>query len=259
MHYVIVGSGSKGNATILFSHGTTIIIDLGLPLIRVKEGLQLLNKTIKDVDGVIYTHEHSDHINGLKSFSPKIMYATEGTLPGSLSNRVEYYQPFTIKNLKITPFPTSHDAKKPCGYVIESEDEKFVYFTDSGVFVEAALPLLTNPDYLMIESNHDVARLMHTNRPMNLKMRILSDHGHLCNEDSAFAASKIVGNKTKEVILAHLSEEANTPELALEAYRNVFNYCGLIFDRYHIRCAPQWNCMDGGNLDENQNYRRRQN
>ncbi|MBE6135920.1 MAG: MBL fold metallo-hydrolase [Erysipelotrichaceae bacterium] len=251
MHYVIVGSGSKGNATILFSHGTTILIDLGLPLIRVKEGLQLLNKTIKDVDGVIYTHEHSDHINGLKSFSPKIMYATEGTLPGSLSNRVEYYQPFTIKNLKITPFPTSHDAKKPCGYVIESEDEKFVYFTDSGVFVEAALPLLVNPDYLMIESNHDVARLMHTNRPMNLKMRILSDHGHLCNEDSAFAASKIVGNKTKEVILAHLSEEANTPELALEAYRNVFSYCGLIFDRYHIRCAPQWNCMEGGNLDEN--------
>jgi len=251
MHYVIVGSGSKGNATILFSHGTTILIDLGLPLIRVKEGLQLLNKTIKDVDGVIYTHEHSDHINGLKSFSPKIMYATEGTLPGSLSNRVEYYQPFTIKNLKITPFPTSHDAKKPCGYVIESEDEKFVYFTDSGVFVEAALPLLVNPDYLMIESNHDVARLMHTNRPMNLKMRILSEHGHLCNEDSAFAASKIVGNKTKEVILAHLSEEANTPELALEAYRNVFSYCGLVFDRYHIRCAPQWNCMEGGNLDEN--------
>ena len=251
MHFVIVGSGSKGNATILFSHGTTILIDLGLPLIRVKEGLQLLNKTIKDVDGVIYTHEHSDHINGLKSFSPKIMYATEGTLPGSLSNRVEYYEPFTIKNLKITPFPTSHDAKKPCGYVIESEDEKFVYFTDSGVFVEEALPLLTNPDYLMIESNHDVARLMHTNRPMNLKMRILSQHGHLCNEDSAFAASKIVGNKTKEVILAHLSEEANTPELALEAYRNVFSYCGLLFDRYHIRCAPQWNCMEGGNLDEN--------
>lgn len=251
MHYVIVGSGSKGNATILFSHGTTILIDLGLPLVRVKEGLQLLNKTIKDVDGVIYTHEHSDHINGLKSFSPKIMYATEGTLPGSLSNRVEYYQPFTIKNLKITPFPTSHDAKKPCGYVIESEDEKFVYFTDTGVFVEAALPLLINPDYLMIESNHDVARLMHTNRPMNLKMRILSEHGHLCNEDSAFAASKIVGNKTKEVILAHLSEEANTPELALEAYRNVFSYCGLVFDRYHIRCAPQWNCMEGGNLDEN--------
>ena len=251
MHFVIVGSGSKGNATILFSHGTTILIDLGLPLIRVKEGLDLLHKSIKDVDGVIYTHEHSDHINGLKSFSPKIMYATEGTLPGSLSNRVEYYQPFKIKNLTITPFPTSHDAKKPCGYVIDDGEEKMVYFTDTGVFIEDSLPLLVNPNYLIIESNHDITKLMQTNRPTNLKQRILGAYGHLCNEDSAFAASKIIGNKTKEVILAHLSEEANTPELALQAYRNVFSYCGLLFDRYNVRCAPQWTYMEGGDLDEN--------
>lgn len=251
MHFIIVGSGSKGNSTIVFSHETTILIDLGLPLVRVKEGLDLIHKGIKDVDGVIYTHEHADHINGLKSFSPKIMYATEGTLPGSLSNRVDYYQTFEIKNIKITPFPTSHDAKKPCGYVIDDGEEKMVYFTDTGIFIEEALPLLTNPQYLIIESNHDVARLMHTNRPMNLKQRILSEHGHLCNEDSAFAASRIVGSNTKEVILAHLSEEANTPELALEAYRNVFNYRGLLFDRYHVRCAPQWTYMEGGNLDEN--------
>ena len=92
---------------------------------------------------------------------------------------------------------------------------------------------------------------MQTNRPMNLKQRILGAYGHLCNEDSAFAASKIVGNKTKEVILAHLSEEANTPELALQAYRNVFSYCGLLFDRYNVRCAPQWTYMEGGDLDEN--------
>ena len=251
MHFVIVGSGSKGNATILFSHGTTILIDLGLPLVRVKEGLNLLNKTIKDVDGVIYTHEHSDHINGLKSFSPKIMYATEGTLPGSLSNRIEYYKPFKIKNLTITPFPTSHDAKKPCGYVVQDEEEKMVYFTDTGMFIEEALPLLVNPDYLMIESNHDVSMLMHTDRPLVLKQRILGEFGHLCNEDSAFAASKIVGDKTKEVILAHLSEEANAPEVALEAYRHVFSYCGLNFDRFNVRCAPQWTYMEGGNLDEN--------
>jgi len=250
MHFIIVGSGSKGNSTIVFSHGTTILIDLGLPLVRVKEGLSLIKREIKDVDGIIYTHEHADHINGLKSFSPKIMYATEGTLPGSLSNRVEYYQSFNIKNLKITPFPTSHDAKKPCGYVIEDGDEKFVYFTDSGIFVEEALPLLINPDYLMIESNHDVQMLMHTNRPMNLKQRILSSHGHLCNEDSAFAASQIVGNKTKEVILAHLSEEANTPEMALQAYQNVFAYRGLVFERFNVRCAPQWTYMEGGDLDE---------
>ena len=179
------------------------------------------------------------------------MYATEGTLPGSLSNRVEYYKPFKINNLTITPFPTSHDAKKPCGYVIDDGEEKMVYFTDSGIFIEESLPLLVNPDYLMIESNHDVMMLMHTNRPMNLKQRILSEHGHLCNEDSAFAATKIVGDRTKEIILAHLSEEANTPETALAAYQNVFAYCGLSFNRFNVRCAPQWTYMEGGHLDEN--------
>ena len=250
MYFVIVGSGSKGNATILVSHDTVILIDLGLPLVRVNEALNSINKTIKDVDGVIYTHEHSDHINGLKSFSPSIMYATKGTLPGNLSNVIEYYVPFNIKGIKITPFPTSHDAKKPCGYVLEDDEQKMVYFTDTGMFIEDSLPLLLNPDYLMIESNHDVAKLMHTNRPMNLKQRILSEHGHLCNEDSAFIASRIIGDKTNQIILAHLSEEANEPELALAAYQNVFSYRGLDFNRYDIRCAPQWEMMKGGDYED---------
>lgn len=250
MYYLIVGSGSKGNCTILISHNTVILIDLGLPLKRVKKALNSINKDIADVNGIIYTHEHSDHINGLKAFSPKKMYASEGTLPGNLSNVIELYKPFKIKDLTITAFPTSHDAINPCGYVIEDGVEKMVYFTDTGIFIEETLPILINPDYLMIESNHDVAKLMQTDRPMIAKQRILGAQGHLCNEDSAFAALQIIGENTKEIILAHLSEEANTPELALKAYESVFAYKGVDISKYKVRCAPQWEVMIGGNYHE---------
>ena len=179
------------------------------------------------------------------------MYALNGTLPSSLSNVVNVYEPFKIKDIKITPFPVSHDAKNPCGYILESDSEKLVYLTDTGIFLEEALPYVKNPTYLIIESNHDIQMEMRTNRSFQLKRRILSDYGHLCNEDSAFASIEILGDNTKEIILAHLSEEANTPEVALEAYHKVFNYKGIDISKYHVRCASQNTPTLGGNLDEN--------
>ena len=110
-------------------------------------------------------------------------------------------------------------------------------------------PYLYNPDYLIIESNHDIQKLLHTNRPMILIQRIMSEYGHLCNEDSAFATLEIIGDKIKEIVLAHLSEEANTPELALEAYRKIFQYKGLDISKYKVRCANQWEPLIGGDYD----------
>ena len=250
MRFNIIASGSKGNATLVKHKDTLILIDLGITLTRLKEGLASLSVELKDIDAAIFTHEHSDHLNGLKSISPKKMYALKGTLPSSLSNVVEKLQPFQIKDIKITPFPTSHDAKNPCGYVLEADDEKLVYMTDTGIFVEDNLPYLINPNYLIIESNHDIQMEMRTNRSFQLKHRILSDVGHLCNEDSAFASLEIIGNRTKQIILAHLSEEANTPEVALSAYHKVFNYKGVDIDRYDVRCASQNEMTFGGKENE---------
>ena len=247
MYYHIIASGSKGNATIVANKQTRILIDMGISFCRLEEGLKEINLTPNDIDAIIYTHNHSDHINGIKFFSPKIMYALEGTLPSSLSNIVELNKTFNIKNIKITPFKTSHDAINPCGYKLEDEEETLVYMTDTGVFLEDNLPLVVNPNYLLIECNHDIQMLMNTSRPYELKERIMSDHGHLCNEDSAFATLKIMGDCTKEVVLMHISEEANTPECALEAYKKIFEYCSKDINSITLKVANQWTSLSGGN------------
>ena len=174
MFFDIIGSGSKGNATLVFSKGATLLIDMGLPLKRVEIELTRFNKTIKDIDGIVITHNHSDHLREIKSFSPKKMYALESTIPGSLSNVVNLYEPFTVGDFKITPFLTSHDALNPCGYMIEADGERLVYMTDTGCYISSNTPYIKDPTYLIIESNHDIQMLLHTHRPMELIQRIMS-------------------------------------------------------------------------------------
>ena len=248
MYYHIIASGSKGNATIIVSNKTVLLIDMGISLTRLTEGLEEIDLTVKDITGALFTHNHTDHISGIKFISPKIMYALEGTLPSSLSNVINLYEPFIVGDFTITAFKTSHDATNPCGYLIRDAEESLVYMTDTGVFIEDNLPLVKNPTYLIIESNHDIKMLLATNRTFELKNRILSEYGHLCNEDSAIATISIIGDKTKEITLAHLSEEANTPETALEAYDKIFAHFHINKDKYLIRCANQWKSLSGGHL-----------
>lgn len=249
MYFDVINSGSKGNATLIFSKESLILIDMGICISTLEEELEKFNKTIKDIDALLITHNHSDHIKNVKCLSPKKMYALNGSLPGTLYNVVTLNEPFKVKDFIITPFMTSHDANNPCGYKIENENETLVYMTDTGVYFKENTELIKNPDYLIIESNHDVKMLMKSNRPIELKKRILSEVGHLCNEDSAFAALEIIGNKTKEIILAHLSEECNTPELALKAYESIFDYAGEDISKYNLRCANQHVPTIGGRYE----------
>ena len=248
MYYHIIASGSKGNATIVVSNKTVILIDMGISLSRLEEGLAEVNLTVNDITGALFTHDHTDHISGLKFISPKIMYALEGTLPSSLSNVVYTNKPFTIGDFEITPIETSHDATNPCAYLVKDKEESLFYMTDTGVFLDECLPLVKNPTYLIIESNHDIKMLLNTNRTFELKNRIMSDKGHLCNEDSAIAAISIIGNNTKEITLAHLSEEANTPEVALEAYQKIFKHFGVNIQNYNVRTAWQRKSLSGGHI-----------
>ena len=250
MFFDVIASGSKGNATLVFTKENIFLIDLGIPAKELEKELEIFNKTTKDIDALFITHNHADHYRGLKTVSPKKQYALYGTLPTSLSNVIEEGKTMEINGVRITPFMVSHDAVNPCGYVFEDEDEKLVYMTDTGKFLTRNLPLIKNPDYLIIESNHDIQMLLRTNRPMEVKQRIMSDVGHLCNEDSAFACLEIIGNRTKEIILAHLSEEANTPELALAAYEKVFRYAHKDINRYKVRCAKQWEHTIGGHHED---------
>ena len=246
MFFHIIASGSKGNATIVVSNKTILLIDMGITLSRLEEGLNEINLTKNDITGAIFTHDHTDHIAGIKFFSPKIMYGLDGTLP-SLCNKVLVNKPFQIGDFEITPIETSHDATNPCAYLIKDKEESLFYMTDTGVFLDDSLSLFKNPTYLIIESNHDIRMLLNTNRPYELKNRIMSEKGHLCNEDSAIAALAIAGENTKEIVLAHLSEEANTPDTAIEAYQKIFNHFGVPFNKYKIRCASQRVSLTGGN------------
>ena len=127
MYFHIIASGSKGNATIVASNKTVILIDMGISLSRLEEGLEEIHLTVNDITGALFTHDHTDHISGLKFLSPKIMYALEGTLPTSLSHVVNVNQPFKIGDFEITPIETSHDATNPCGYLFKDKDGLLLY------------------------------------------------------------------------------------------------------------------------------------
>jgi phosphoribosyl 1,2-cyclic phosphodiesterase len=248
IRFLILGSGSKGNATLVYDEDTLFQIDMGVPFKRVVSGLKAIERNLSDVTGVLITHEHIDHVGTLgtlPSFIPT--YAPLGTLAHP-SRLVMPEEPFPLGSFYITPIALSHDAANTVGFIITHQNEKLVYVTDTGFIPEPALPYMKNGTYYIIESNHDLKMLMHSQRPLSLKLRIKGDLGHLSNRDSADYLSGLVSSETKGIYLAHLSEECNTPELALKTYEEVFREHGLNPDDYSIRCAKQWESLLGGDL-----------
>jgi phosphoribosyl 1,2-cyclic phosphodiesterase len=245
--FVVVGSGSKGNATLLFNEETLIQIDMGLPMRRITAALESIKKNKSDLQGILITHEHTDHIKNLSMYKGKVpIYASKGTID-YFDHEVVPFDSFEIGTLSVIPFMTSHDAANPVGYVVISGKTKLVYLTDSGYVPEESLDYLKDADYYIMESNHDLKMLMKSNRPAVLKRRIKGDEGHLSNVDSAIYLSELVGPKTKEIYLAHLSEECNLPELALEAYRKTFKKKEVPYD-IDIICLKQNEAVRGGDL-----------
>jgi phosphoribosyl 1,2-cyclic phosphodiesterase len=251
MRFYIIASGSKGNATLLEHDGRVLLIDMGITLTRLKNELESIGHNIEDIEAVLFTHEHSDHASGARFFNEEIMYATEGTLGGKKHHILQPYEKIKIIGLDVTPLATSHDAFAPIGFLFENTIERLVYMTDTGYISEKNLEVMRNADYYIIESNHNIKMLLQTNRPADLKQRILSDFGHLSNEDSALYMSELIGDKTKEVVLAHISEEANNSEIALSTYLRILRKRFIDVDRVYIHCAKQWMTIQGGQTHEN--------
>ena len=224
MKFKTIASGSKGNCSIVLCDETKLIIDMGISYLTLKKSLEENSLSFDQFTGILITHNHKDHINGLASlikktnipaFLPKEMY--EGLKEVLPKDRCIFIDDvFNINDVKIELIHTSHDAPCSVGFIIDYNDKSMVYVTDTGYINRKYLNKMTKKDLYLIESNHDEVMLMDGPYPRFLKERVISDKGHLSNTTTSKYLKKIVGNNTKCVLLAHISEKNNTEELAYE-------------------------------------------
>ena len=246
MDFALLASGSKGNSFVVKSDKTVLMIDCGSTKRHILKSLDTLNLELDDIKTLLITHEHSDHISQINMFKNKKVYA-----PISLDDievhKVTPYESFKVKDIEVTPLPLSHDASFTVGYILKSGNEKLSYITDTGYVSEKNIEMIRGSNYFVLESNHDIEKLMQTKRPLYIKSRIYSDRGHLCNENAAEILNKTITSKTKIVILAHISEEANTRELALKVVSDKLKDRN---NKIHIGSAGQYEMVRKGIVDE---------
>lgn len=222
----VLASGSKGNATLVRVGDTAILIDAGISNRRLEKGLAACGLEPEQLNGIFLTHEHSDHITGLKQFakchSTVPIFANEKTwacIPcrrDIARNQVRVIpRGCTMGVLRVEPFKVSHDAADPVGYQLYYGDEKFTYLTDCGEINNTVERAADGAQVLVLEANHDESMLLHGPYPQALKQRIAGRWGHLSNRLAGQLLTDLV-NPPQEVFLAHLSEKNNTPEVALE-------------------------------------------
>lgn len=237
----VLASGSKGNCTFIKTDSHNILIDLGSSSLSIERKLREFNVEPKDIDSIFVTHAHKDHTAGInvfyKKYKPNI-YLTE-KIKEEANLKIDSYMELTdevkLDDLKVIVVPTSHDAKDARGYIFESNNKSVVYITDTGYINEKYFEILKNRDVYIMESNHDIELLMNNpHYPHYLKMRILGDEGHLSNKDSAMYLTKFIGNNTKKVFLAHLSEENNTPEVALSNLKSTLEAKHILFNNIEV-------------------------
>ena len=229
MQVSVLSSGSKGNSVLIQTENTKVLIDLGVTKSYIEEKLNELNVDPKEIDAILITHTHTDHIQGLKVFLKKYhikLYVNE-TILNLLYEYIddfdyELYNKNEIKvnDIDIKVIKTSHDVKGSVGFILESNNKSVVYVTDTGYINKRYFECLKNKNMYIFESNHDVEMLMNGKYPYHLKQRIVGDKGHLSNVDSAYYLSMFVGDNTKTIVLAHLSDDNNTYDIALNTLKS---------------------------------------
>ncbi|MBS4167554.1 MBL fold metallo-hydrolase [Parachlamydia sp. AcF125] len=242
-----LASGSKGNCVYVGTQNTKILIDAGISGRRIKEELARLNVKLTDIDAIFVTHEHADHIAGLKVLAYRLgipIFANHETAKGI----VEYFhdcpkfkifttgEPFLLGDLEVHPFSIQHDTIDPVGFTIKTDQLKLGFCTDLGFVTSLVRHQLQNCDYLYVEANHQPSMVYASSRPMIYKQRVLSRSGHLSNEACAELLSDIAHERLKHVHLAHLSSECNTPETALQVIKGFLQNQGI---KLEISIAPQ--------------------
>ena len=234
MRFCSIASGSSGNCIYVGSDNTHLLIDAGISGKRIESGLNEIGLTTRDINGILITHEHSDHIGGIGVLSRKYgipLYATKGTFQGvmasktvgcvdtGLFNIINGDESFCINDLCVNSIKVSHDANEPVAYKICRGDKSVGVCTDLGKYDDNIIKNFQKVEALLIEANHDVNMLQVGPYPYQLKQRILSDRGHLSNETCGRLLCKLLHDNLKSIFLGHLSAENNMAELAYEAVR----------------------------------------
>jgi phosphoribosyl 1,2-cyclic phosphodiesterase len=241
MHFSVLASGSTGNAFFVETEDQSFLVDAGLSGKALEALFQDIGRDMSKLSGILVTHEHSDHIKGLGVVARKhklpiyanaktwnAMERSIGEIATEQKFTFEMEQVKTFGSLDIESFGVSHDAAEPMFYVFHHEDKKLVVITDTGYVSDRMKGIILNADAYVFESNHDVSMLRMGKYPWSIKRRILSDVGHVCNEDAPLAMSEVAGDKTKRIYLAHLSLDNNMKDLARMSVEQTLKTKGII-------------------------------
>lgn len=250
LQFSVLASGSTGNAIYIETEDHSFLVDAGLSGKQMEALFQKIDRDMGKLSGILVTHEHSDHIKGVGIVARKYklpVYANEKTWQAmdGLIGQVPVEQKFifnmetvkTFGSLDIESFGVSHDAADPMFYVFHHGEKKVVIITDTGYISDRMKGLISNADAYVFESNHDVQMLRMGRYPWSIKRRILSDVGHVSNEDAAIAMSEVAGDRTKRIYLAHLSQDNNMKDLARMAVAQTLESRG-------IRIGEQFDLFD---------------
>jgi phosphoribosyl 1,2-cyclic phosphodiesterase len=234
---VVLGSGSRGNATLVVSGRTRVLIDAGFSRAEIARRLHAVGERLEDVDALLLTHEHGDHARGVRVIASKgripvachaetlrAAHLDDGAIPEWME--VEAGRAFTIGDLAIEPFMVPHDAALTLGFRIRAEGLSIAYCTDLGHVTHVVRDRLAGANVLIVESNHDLDMLRDGDYPWSLKQRIAGRHGHLSNDATAGLLESVVDGEAMVVALAHLSESNNVPDLAAHEAREALRRRG---------------------------------
>ncbi|MCR5734257.1 MAG: MBL fold metallo-hydrolase [Lachnospiraceae bacterium] len=234
MEICSIASGSSGNCIYVGTENTHLLVDVGISGKKTEAGLNALGLKPEDLDGILITHEHSDHIAGLGIIARRYgipVYATKGTIKGienavstgeippELFHTVRADDSFMIEDIVVDPVKISHDANEPVAYKLSKGMHSVGVLTDLGKYDDYIVNSFAGVEAVLIESNHDVNMLQVGKYPYQLKQRILGDRGHLSNEDCGKLLCRLLHDDLKTILLGHLSKENNLEELAYETVR----------------------------------------
>lgn len=232
----VLASGSSGNSTLLRFGGTNILVDAGISTRRIKTELAAVGVDLGDVNGVVITHEHNDHVNGLATMTKKYEipvfmrpaawenFSGRSKIPAA--SQRELPRSLTIGDVRIEPFAISHDAADPVGFSFYYREIKCCVATDLGFASTNVTTALAMADAIVLEANHDIGMVKNGPYPWFLKQRILSNRGHLSNIDAAGLLTRLQRRRKTQVLLAHLSQENNRPQLALDTVSGILELQG---------------------------------